>query len=174
MEEIIKAIQYHNLDEARKVLTEVGCSLELFEDEGGEEPQGLLSIVPEDRLPETEFYRLFDSGKGILVEVEKIPYSGYGAPAEEIAYMGFMTERTAYVLKGCHLPIEIEKCSYRARDIHHLEAMVLDEEHPIDRDALAQTLNLPQSWDFDHLFELICAGECNAEELDGLIHKSIH
>jgi len=83
MKEVLKAIQYKNLDEAQRILAEsIDGATPIFDD-AGEEPQGLLSIIPQDRLPENEFIRLLDANKGVLVEVEKISYSGYGPPAEE-------------------------------------------------------------------------------------------
>lgn len=171
MKEGLKAIQYKNLDEAKRILAEsMDESTRIFDD-AGEEPQGLLSVVPEDRLPENAFYQLLDAKKGILVEVEKIPYSGYGPPAEEHDYMGFVSENVACVLKGFHLPIEIENCPQGARDIHHLEAMVLDREHRINRAQLAKRFELPSEWDFDNLFELIAQRQCTAEEIDQLIHE---
>lgn len=54
---LLKAIQYRNLDEARKVLSRVADQevvRRVFDDQG-EEPQGLLSVIPEDRLPEEMF-----------------------------------------------------------------------------------------------------------------------
>ena len=87
--------------------------------------------------------------------------------------MGFISRKTAYVLKGCYLPIEIKKCPQGAQDIHHLEAMILDREHPIDPEQLAKRLKLPSNWDFDHLFELILKGDSTAEEIDQLIHRDI-
>jgi hypothetical protein len=173
MKEVLKAIQYKNLDEAQRVLTEtMDKSTQIFDD-AGEEPQGLLSVIPQDRLPENEFHRLLDAKKGILVEVEKIAYSGYGPPAEEHDYMGFVSENVAYVLKGFCLPVKIENCPQGARDIHHLEAMVIDREHPLDRAHLAKHLDLPSEWDFDNLFALIAEGQCTAEEIDRLIHDQL-
>lgn len=174
MSENIKAIQYRTLDEARQALKEAtGASSEIFDD-GGAEPQGLLSAIPEDRLPEEDFVRLFDVKKGVLIEVEKIPYSGFGPPAaEEQAYMGFVTENIAYVLVGHRLPIEIESCSFGAQDLHHLEALVLDGSHPINRENLAAKLNLDSEWDFDDLFEAISEGGYSGTEIDRLIHQGI-
>lgn len=171
MKEVLKAIQYKNLDEAQRILAESMDGTIQILDDAGEEPQGLLSIIPQDRLPENEFYRLLDAKKGILVEVEKISYSGYGPPAEENDYMGFVSENVAYVLKGFCLPVEIRNCPQGARDIHHLEAMVMDREHPLDRAHLATNLQLPSEWDFDSLFDLIAQGQCTAEEIDRLIHE---
>ena len=67
MSEVIKAIKYKNLDEARRILAE---NLEPppekdILDDGGEEPQGLLSVIPEDRLSEEQFYHLFGIKKGV-------------------------------------------------------------------------------------------------------------
>ncbi len=173
MKEVLKAIQYKNLDEAQEILAEsMDGTIQIFDD-AGEEPQGLLSVIPQDRLPESEFYRLLDTKKGVLVEVEKISYSGYGPPAEEHDYMGFVSENVAYVLKGFCLPVEIENCPLGARDIHHLEAMVMDREHPLDRAQLAQRFELSSEWDFDSLFDLIAQGQCTAEEIDRLIHDQL-
>lgn len=174
MARVLKAVRYRNLDEARNVLKEVAQRhpLNIFDD-GGEEPQGLLAVVPEDRVPEEVFYHLFDSKKGVLVEVEKISYSGYGPPADESHYMGFVTENTAYVLAGRRLPIEIENCSQGAQDIHHLEALILDHQHPLNRDDLRKRLKLNADWDFEDLFELIAQGSYTAQEIDRLIHQGI-
>jgi hypothetical protein len=168
----MKAIQYRNLDEARSVLAQFGETTDVFDD-GGEEPQGLLSVIPEDSLSEKSFYRLFDTKKGTLIEVEKIEYSGFGPPADEQNYMGFISKECAYVIKGCHHSIEIESCPYNARDIHHLEALVMDSVHPLNAEDLAGRLELPPDWDFDQLFELIAAGQTTAEEIDKLIHQGI-
>ena len=170
---LIKAIRYKSIDEAKAALSEVmDGPPRLFEDDG-EEPSGLLTVVPEDEIGEELFYRLVDGRTGILLEVEKISYSGYGPPAEEGDYMGFISRNIAYVLKGCRLPIEIKKCPQGARDIHHLEAMIMDNEHPIDSEQLAKRLELPPNWDFDHLFELILQGQSTAEDIDQLIHRDI-
>ncbi len=85
--------------------------------------------------------------------------------------MGFVNENVAYVLKGCHLPIEIENCPQGARDIHHLEAMIMDRQHPLQRAHLAKKLELPSGWDFDFLFEQIAQGRCTGEEIDQIIHE---
>jgi len=171
MKELLKAIQYKTLDEAQRVLEEILDDPSHVFDDAGEEPQGLLSIVPLDRVLEKQFYRLLERKKGILIEVEKIPYSGYGPPAEEQDYMGFVNENVAYVLKGCHLPIEIENCPQGARDIHHLEAMIMDRQHPLQRAHLAKKLELPSGWDFDFLFEQIAQGRCTGEAIDRIIHE---
>jgi hypothetical protein len=172
MKEVLNAIQYKNLDEAQRILAENMDEATQIFDDAGEEPQGLLSVIPQDRLPENEFYRLLDAKKGTLVEVEKISYSGYGPPAEEHDYMGFVSENVAYVLKGFCLPVEIESCPKGARDIHHLEAMILAREHPLNRTHLAKHLQLPAEWDFDNLFDLLTQGQCTAEEIDRLIHEA--
>ena len=170
---LIKAIRYKNIDEAEEALSTVmEGAFRLFDDDG-EDPQGLLTVVPDDEIEEKLFYRLVEARNGILLEVEKIAYSGYGPPAEEEDYMGFISRKIAYVLKGCCLPIEIKKCPKGAQDIHHLEAMILDREHPIDPEQLAKRLELPSNWDFDHLFELILQGNSTAEEIDQLIHRDI-
>ena len=170
---LIKAIRYKNIDEAEEALSTVmEGAFRLFDDDG-EDPQGLLTVVPDDEIEEKLFYRLVDARNGILLEVEKIAYSGYGPPAEEEDYMGFISRKIAYVLKGCCLPIEIEKCPQGAQDIHHLEAMILDREHPLDPEQLAKRLELPSNWDFDYLFELILQGNSTAEEIDQLIHRDI-
>jgi len=172
---ILKAIIYKNLDEAREAVAQaVGQSvlMALFDDDG-EEPQGLLSAVPEDRLPEEDFFKLFGIKKGTLVEVEKITYSGYGPPADENDYMGFVADKCAYVMRGRVLPIAIETCPLGATDIHHLDAMVLDETHPLNRSGLAAELDLPDDWDFDLLFDLISEGRQTAEDIDQLIHKGL-
>jgi hypothetical protein len=171
--EFIKAIRYKTTEEAKQALAEVMDGPSHLFDDGGEEPQGLLTVVPEDEIGEEAFYRLLDGRKGILLEVERIPYSGYGRPAEEQDYMGFISRNIAYVLKGCHLPIEIKKCPQGARDLHHLEAMILDNEHPIDPEQLARRLDLPSDWDFDHLFDLLIQGQTTAEDIDQLIHRDI-
>lgn len=169
----MKAVRYKSLDEARRALREaLQChDLPDFFDDEGEEPQGLLSVIPEDRLPVEDFVRLFSLDKGVLVEVERVPYSGYGPPAEEDDYMGFASERTAYILAGCRLPIDIEGCPLGAADIHQLEAMILDGEHPFDGERLARRLGLPDGWSFDSLFDAIAAGHLTAEEVDRAIHS---
>ncbi len=175
MATVLKAIRYKNLDEAQRVLSDYASAGQIRQalDDGGEEPQGLLSVISEDMLPEEIFYRLLDAKKGLLVEVEKIDYTGYGPPADEQDYMGFVQRLTAYVLVGCRLEIEIRHCPQGARDIHHLEALVLDRQHPLNRPDLAQRLNLSEQWDFDDLFDLIAARQYSAEELDRLIHRGI-
>lgn len=165
----MKALRYKNLDEARKVLAEAGVTRDIFDDDG-QEPSGLLSAAPEDRLSEEDFYRLFDVKKGTLVEVEKIGYLGFGPPAQEEDYMGFVSEQACYVLEGKKLAVEIKNCPEGARDIHHLEALVLDQQHSLDRRDLARKLGLPENWSFENLFDLICAGEATAEEIDRAIH----
>ncbi len=173
---MLQAIKYRNLKEAREALTEAmdNPALRDIFDDGGEDPQGLLTVIPEDRLPEEIFYRLFGTKKGIMVNVELIPYSGFGPPAEEEDYMGFISEECAYVLEGGHYPIEIVSCPLGARDIHHLEAMVRDNEHPLNREYVEKKLKLPPDWDFDDLFELIVEGNYSGEELDRLIHQGIN
>ena len=169
----MKAIRYRNLDEARQALQSLSepPARDVLDD-AGHEPLGLLSVIAEDLVGEELFYRMFDGKNGTLVEVERIDYSGFGAPAEEDDYMGFANGRFAYVLSGKRLPIEILDCPLAAVDIHHLEAQVLDGEHPLDRTAVASTLQLSESWDFDDLWELIRTGELTAQEVDELIHKS--
>jgi len=171
MKEVLKAIQYKNLDEAQRILEEILDDASHVLDDAGEEPQGLLSVVPLDRVLEKQFYRLLERKKGVLVEVEKIPYSGYGPPAEEQDYMGFVNENVAYVLKGCHWPVEIKNCPQGAKDIHQLEAMIMDRQHPINRAHLAEKLELTSGWDFDVLFERIAQGRCTGEEIDQIIHE---
>jgi hypothetical protein len=170
----IPAIKFRNLDEARAVLRELSgnSALDPFDDDGAE-PEGLLAVLPEDRVDEELFYRLFEQKKGISVRVEKIRYSGYGPPAEEASYMGFASENIAYVLEGCRLPIEISNCPNGAKDIHHLEALVMDHEHPLNRDDLAEKLSLAKDWDFEDLFDLIAARNLTAQEVDRLIHQGI-
>lgn len=170
---LIKAIRYKNIDEAEEALSTMTDGDPRLFDDDGEDPQGLLTVVPGDEIGEDLFYRLVDARKGILLEVEKISYSGYGPPAEEEDYMGFISRKIAYVLKGCCLPIEIKKCPQGAQDIHHLEAMIMENEHPLDPEQLAKRLELPSNWDFDHLFELILHGTSTAEEIDQLIHRDI-
>lgn len=174
MGEVLKAIRYRNLNEAKSALREVlpEAAVRILEDDGAE-PQGLLSVIPADRLQDEEFHRLFDLKKGVLVEVEKVDYSGYGPPAEEDLYMGFAAEGSAYVLAGCALPISIENCPFLARDIHQLDALVLDRKHPINREDLADKLELPPDWTFDDLFALIVEGRFTAQEIDRLIHRGI-
>lgn len=171
----MKAIRYRNLDEVRRVLSQLLPEHEWASivDDGEEEPQGLLSVVPEDRLSEESFLRLFGAGKGTLVEVEKIEYSGFGPPAEEQDYMGFISEQTAYVLKGCRFAIEIRDCPQQARDLHHLEALVLDRCHPVNREYLAAKLQLPPNWTFEDLFQKIREGQITAQEIDQMFHQGI-
>lgn len=171
----LKAVKFKNLDEALDVLRKSGLKEpgSLFDD-GGEEPQGLLSIVSEDQVPEDVFLHLFDQGKGTLVEVEKRHYEGYGPPAEEQDYIGYVTKKTAYVVKGCGADTDITGCPDGAKDIHHLEAMILAGQHPVDRDQVARALGLQEDWDFDDLIDLVFAREFSAEEIDRLIHKGIH
>ena len=174
MSVLISAVKFKNLDEARRTLNEVSGNpdIDVFDDDG-EEPQGLLAVIPEDRVDEETFYRLFDQKSGTSVKVERIPYSGYGPPAEEPDYMGFISEKIAYVTQGCRLPIEIKDCPAGATDLHHLEAMVLDELHPLNREDLARCLNLPENWEFEDLFELIVNRAITAQEVDKLIHQGI-
>jgi hypothetical protein len=172
MSQILKAIRYRNLDEARKALQDAGVQLsdDPFTD-GNKEPDGLLSVVPEDLIPEEAFYQLFSLKKGVLVRVEKIDYSGFGPPAEEDEYMGFSSRGFVYVLEGCRLAIEIEDCPHGARDIHQLEAQVMDHEHPLNRTYVAEKLGLPLSWSFEDLFALIGEGSRTATEIDQIIHR---
>ncbi len=171
----LSAVRYRNLDEAKEVLARAwGQDPAPVFDDGGEEPQGLLAVIPEDRVPEEVFVRLFEEKKGTGVQVEKIEYSGYGPPAQEPDYMGFVSQNTAYVLEGCRVPIEIRSCPVGAVDIHHLEAMVIDGEHPLERDILASKLGLPRDWDFELLFDLLSQGSTTAEEIDLAIHQSVH
>lgn len=174
MSEILRALKYRNLDTAIQVLKEAGIELAGVFDDGGAEPGGLLSVIPEDRLNEEDFYRLFGAGKGTLVQVEKIPYLGYGPPALEENYMGFTAEGVCYVLEGHRLAVEIENCPQGARDIHHLEALVLDELHPLDRAYLARKLDLAPDWDFEDLFDLIVEGKTSAQEIDRFLHMAVH
>jgi hypothetical protein len=174
-QETLRAIQFRNLDEAREVLKNIGAadqSSRILND-AGEEPQGLLSVICEDQLPEELFYKLFGLEKGVLVEVERISYEGFGPPAEEEEYMGFISRKMAYVLTGCRIPIEIADCPLGALDIHHLEAQVLDGEHPLDRNDLAYRLKLQPNWDFDDLFVLLTQGITTADEIDRLIHEGL-
>ncbi|HSR50578.1 MAG TPA: hypothetical protein VLV83_07095 [Acidobacteriota bacterium] len=176
MAETLKAIQFKSLDEAVRVLRRAGHEdlLSKLFDDNGQEPQGLLSVIPEDRVPEEIFYGLFDQKTGQLVEVERISYSGYGPPAEAHDYMGFVHSQTAYVIKGRRLPVEIEDCRWGAQDIHHLEAQILDGEHPLDRGDLARRLELGTEWQFEDLFDLIAEGRLTAQEVDRLIHLGVH
>lgn len=170
----IPAIKFRNLDEARAVIRETSGNNELDPfDDAGSEPEGLLAVIPEDRVDEELFYRLYGQKKGISVRVEKIHYSGYGPPAEEASYMGFVSENVAYVLEGCRLPIEISNCPNGAKDVHHLEALILDHEHPLNREDLAEKLGLTKDWDFEEIFELISTRELTAQEVDRLIHQGI-
>ena len=170
----IKAVRYKNIDEAKDALSEVVDDPSRLFDDNGKEPQGLLTVVPENEIGEMFFHRLMDSRKGILLEVEKVFYSGYGPPAEEDNYLGFTSRNIAYVLKGCKLPIEIKKCPQGALDIYHLEAMIMDKEHALEPKQLAKRMNLPPNWDFDFLFELILHGQSTADEIDQFIHRDIH
>jgi len=174
--ELLQAVRYKNIKEAREVMSEIldNPTLKDIFDDDGESPQGLLTVVPEDRLPEELFFRLFGQKKGTMVNVEKIPYSGFGPPAEEEDYMGFISEECAYVLEGEHLPVEIYSCPLGARDIHHLESMVRENQHPLDRKHLEKKLDLPSDWDFEDLFELIVEGKHTGEEIDKLIHAGIN
>jgi hypothetical protein len=174
MTELLKAVKFRNLDEAKQVLGQLVSPAPDIFDDGGEEPEGLLSIIPEDRIGEEDFLKLFDLGKGVLVEVERIHYSGLGPPADERDYMGFAHERLAYVLKGRRLPIEIEDCSFGAVDFHHLDLLVLDGDHPIDVDKVGTHFGLAPDWTFDDLFELIRDGAATAQEIDKVIHLNIH
>lgn len=165
-------MRFVNLDEARQVLTN-HCGYDgpdIFDDTG-KEPQGLLAVVTADRVPELTFYRLFDAGKGSVVDIQIIAYSGHGPPAEEQDYMGFVSEEKAYVLEGRHLPIEIPSCPLGARDIYHLEAMSLDGEHPVDRELLEKRLKLAPGWDFEDLFDLIATGQLTGRRVDELLHE---
>lgn len=176
MPKYLKAIQFKSLDEAAQVLEAAGRSdlaQSLFDD-AGEEPQGLLSVIPSDLVGEELFYRLFDQKKGTLVEVERISYGGFGPPAEAADYMGFVSSRCAYVLRGRHLPVEIADCPWGAADVHHLEALVLDGQHPLDRADLARRLDIDPDWHFEDLFQLILMGERTAQEIDRLIHLGVH
>ncbi len=175
MEKDLKAIRYKSLDEALEVAGQVASRPELLEpvSDGRGEPQGLLAVIPEDRLPEEEFYQLLGLRRGVLVEVEKIRYSGYGPPAREDEYMGFVSAKVAYVLKGCRFPIEINHCPQGATDIHHLEVLVLEGKHPLDRLRLGRALSLPEEWDFDDLFSLIAQGQCSGDDIDRLMHRGI-
>lgn len=173
MPELLKAVRYRNIDEAKSVLLELFGDVPPLFDDAGDEPQGLLTVIPEDRLPEEDFLRLFDVKKGVLVEVEKIPYHGLGPPAEEDDYMGFISEQVAYVLKGCRLPIEISSCSFGARDFHELDLLVLEGRHPVNSEDLARRLELPSDWDFDDLFQLIVEGKYTADEIDAAIHEGL-
>ena len=174
MSVLFSAVKFKNLDEARRVLKDVSgdSNVDVFDD-AGEEPQGLLAVIPEDRVDREVFYRLFGQKAGTAVKVERIDYSGYGPPAEEPDYMGFVSEKIAYVLEGSRLPIEIENCPAGAVDIHHLEALVLDRLHPLNREDLARRLDLPSEWAFEDLFELLVERQITAQELDQLIHKGI-
>ena len=175
MEEVLKAIRYKSLDEATGVLSEIAPALTVrrVTDDGGSEPQGLLAVIAEDRLPEEVFYRLFDARKGVLVEVERVPFSGFGPPAREDDYMGYPNEGVAYILKGCRLAIEINDCPQNARDFHQLEALVEEGRHPLNRPHLASQLGFPEDWEFEDLFDLVMAGQYSADELDRLIHLGI-
>ncbi len=175
MRSTVKAIRYRNLDEARKALREAAGGNEPPDpfDDGGSEPEGLLSVVTEDLVGEELFYRLFDSKKGTLLDVVRKRYSGFGPPAEADDYMGFPTRGVCYVLAGAELPVEIEGCPEGARDLHHLEAMVLDRKHSLNREDLARRLKLPQDWSFDDLFELIRQGRAGGTEIDRLIHRGV-
>lgn len=174
MRESIRAIRYKNLNAAKRALSLIGAEsiAEAMFDDGGAEPQGLLSVIPEDLLGDYElFYRLFDLKEGILVETERIAYSGFGPPADEDDYMGFISRNYAYVLKGKDFAIGISRCPLGARDIHHLEAMVLDGTHPFDSHALAERLGLAGAPEFEDLFKLIGEGTFTAEEIDRILHK---
>lgn len=174
MAKIIKAIRFQNLDKAAQALEKtVSKEAASILQDGGREPEGLLSAIPEDRLEEEDFYRLFDLKEGVLIEVERISYSGYGPPADPQYYMGFVTEKTAYVVRGRVLAIDIESCPAGAMDIHHLEAMVLDHQHPVSRPYVAENLGLQPDWDFDDLFELVSQGRYTAEQIDRIFHQGI-
>lgn len=172
---LLKAVRYRSIDEAKEVLRDlmIPARIESIFDDGEDEPQGLLSVIPEDRVSEEEFHALFERKKGVLIEVEKIIYSGFGPPADPHDYMGFVTEHCAYVIKGQRYCIEIFNCPQNAMDIHHLEALILDHQHPLNREYLREKLDLGKDWSFDDLFELIASGATSGEEIDRLIHQGI-
>lgn len=173
---LLKAIQFRNLDEALKMVEELlgtAVARQVLDDDG-EEPQGLLTVVPEDRLSEEDFHKFFGQKSGVLVEVEKIAYSGYGPPAEENDYMGFVSEQAAYILKGRRLPVQITNCPHGATDIHHLDAMILDGEHPINWEDLSKRLSLSAEATFDDIFERLCDGALTADEVDEAIHRGLN
>ncbi len=172
---ILKAIRYRNLEEARRALSTVAPKdvVDQALEDGSSEPHGLLAIVAEDRLPEEFFYRLFGAKVGVLVEVERVDYSGYGPPAEEDDYIGFASQSTAYVMKGCRIPIEIPNCPDGARDLHHLESLVLEKRHALNREDLAERLGLDVEWEFEDLFDLVASGQTTGEEIDRLVHQGI-
>ncbi len=172
MSETLKALKYRNIDAALLALKEAGIEKGKIFDDDGAEPTGLLSVIPEERLDEEDFYRLFGIANGTLVQVEKIPYLGYGPPALEEHYMGFVGEGICYVLEGNRLSVEIVDCPLGAQDIHHLEAMVLDGQHPLDRAHLARKLGLKANWDFEDLFDLIADGQTTAQQIDRATHQS--
>ena len=115
----LQAIRYRNLDEASVVLEQqLGKQTNNILTDEDEEPNGLLSVVVEDQLSPELFYRLFDSDKGVLVQVERRKYSGFGPPAEAEHYMGYTSRQVCYVLEGYAWSIEIENCPLRAIDLH--------------------------------------------------------
>ncbi len=173
MRAIVQGIRYRNLDQAREVLRTTGVILEMNPfDDAGKEPEGLLSVITEDLIGEEAFYRLFDAGEGTVVRLVRKPYSGFGPPAQEPDYMGFVSRGVCYVLEGSELAIEVEDCPLGAQDLHHLESMVMEGAHPLDRDHLAVQLGLSPQWTFDDLFDWIAAGEITATQIDQLIHGS--
>ncbi len=64
----IKAIRYKNIDEAEEALSTVMDGASRLFDDDGEDPQGLLTVVPDDEIGEKFFYRLVDARKGILLD----------------------------------------------------------------------------------------------------------
>ncbi len=176
MRGIVNAIRYRNLDEARDALRTVRGGpppRDPFDDDGAE-PEGLLSVITEDLVGGEIFYKLLDAQRGTLLEVVRKPYSGFGPPAEEENYMGFPAREVCYVMLGTELAIEIEECPNGARDIHHLEALVMDGLHPLDRQDLAGRLELPVDWSFEDLFDQIASGSTTADQIDTLIHRAVH
>lgn len=171
MREIVQGIRYRNLDEAREALRKAVGQLptDPFDDDG-KEPEGLLSVITEDLVGEEAYYRAFDLGMGTLVPLVRKAYSGFGPPADEADYMGFVSRRECYILEGAELPIEIEDCPAGARDLHHLELLVLEGNHPLDQEQVARRLNLPSDWTFDDLLVMIQEGTATANQIDRIIH----
>lgn len=172
MPKTLHAIRYRNLDQASAVLQQqLGKHTdEILTDEDGE-PDGLLSVVVEDQLSPELFHRLLDSDKGVLVKVERRNYSGYGPPAESEHYMAYASRQVCYVLAGCAWSIEIENCPLRAIDLHHLEAMVMSGQHPLDREVIQRHFELAENWDFEELLELVADGTTTAQAIDELLHR---
>ena len=166
----LKAIRYSSLDEAKAVLADAGGDPAALDD-GSQEPEGLLSVIAESMVAEEVFIHLFAARRGTLVEVEEVAFSGFGPPAEETDYAGYVSRQVAYVLLGCGFEIHIAECPAGATDLYHLEAMIQDGQHPLNREDLAARLQLPEDWEFEDLSERVVQGILTASQIDAAIHK---